>query len=485
MRFHHPRQPSWRCNAAVLLAKSTQEMGRAEKMAFVAELELQEPVAALSRYAEPGEQHRRGHVESMTMLSLILRMGDRDMIDAAIMSPSFLERQVWHESRDHSGGSEEMGKTAARVALARADLATLRLAQSVLAGGNPIERHLRADGVRDQNEAVRQFAEAADANDPADVEECARWLASSRRAEVGAMFKRGSAKLAREAAEREAKASASVYAELLSLACGAGSSSLARAAVAGGARFEVSHAALCLENGNPALARWAWTSSHADACDADRAKALMSCARSLSALGATLRSGKDNGAAAGFESIKGRLGEFVMEAITPARDRHSEMGRAQGELLAQAMPLSRHFEKPGAWVRLARAAHPLPSPSEARALMVSNKRALLAQRLSDAVSAGVGAGWRAEALLQLVAPDNEHGSWSRSVEDEVSPSSWRFKLAVALQPLFHGLEHPLMALSGMGVPRADLERELAAYECGVLGRSAPAGSEPKGGGRRI
>lgn len=479
MRFHHPRQPSYFCNASIILGQSTQGMGPAEKAAFVALLDLQEPVATLSRYAEAGIGGSRGHVESFTMLSLILRMGDSDMIKGVITSPSFVAPRVWHTNRDQSDANDGMAKTAAKIALARADLPTLRLAQSVLAATtDPIERHLSLNGTSEHDDAVRMFAWAADANKPESVEACADWLAQSLGARMMAMLASDSAKALREAKKQAARAVASAYVTMLDLACQAGSSNLARAAVAGGARFGLAHVEQALENGNPALARIAWAAVAGES-DADKAKALITCATSLSSLGRSLRSGEDKWTVEGFAEIKKELGAFVMEAITPARDANSELGRAQREVLAQAMPWSNHFEKPSAWVRLARLSHPLPSPVEARLLMLSNKGAMLAARLGDAKSAGVDARWRAEALRELVAEDNGAGFGQKKEPRELLRTSWRVKLAMSIQPFFSGQEHPLMALSKMGHARADLERVLSEFDSEALSRvapSAPAGS---------
>jgi hypothetical protein len=455
------------------MAKSIEGKSREEKMALAASLDLQEPVGRFVRYAEPGSsRYERGQLELISMMSMIVMGGDKDLIEGALLSPSFVAPQVMHQSRDYHQGSHGLGKEVAKAALRRADLPTLILARERMAQEkNAMEHHFNVHGRRDYGDTLYELAAGADANKPEDVAACAQWVASSMADYVAGVF---ICKTDKQKKERDRQARATMkqtYATFLELAAACGSLVLAGVALKRGASFMPQHVSMAFENGNPKLAGEAWMAC-ASSSEEARVEAIQQCTHTLALLARSLKSGEEGWTKKGFDAIKGDVGDFIQLAL--AKNIESSHGSAlvmaQRELLAQALPLAHHFDASGAWIRSARAGYPQPLVEEIASLALANKWTLLSTRLTDAQVAGVDEVWRASAR-RLISKSNEESSGREKTEQKEKKLSWAFKLAVLLQPFFAGNEHPALELIKAGWSKVEVEKALSEHERESLGQS--------------
>lgn len=474
-------------------------MNAAQKAELVASLDLQEPVAVLTRYERAGKSRSiRGHLTMMSVLGAIASLRDPELTRAAMESPQFVEKRIYAQSRD-AEALADMSRTAAVEAMRHADVVMLEMAKGRFKEERSFDSEFDfARRFADQPPAIRALAQQADANPYAEVRACAAWALAANTRFLGGGVEDSSAgsKKTAQLAERLGVLRSSAAKAMLDVACDFGSSNLVRAATELGAKPSAQNALTAFREGSPGLARALLAACETPSSEdllkiaKDSAYTLMNLSETLDPAGKVPE--EHQWSLTAFDAIKADVGPCLSAFLANPAVHESILGEAQRELLAVSMALCHHFSDPVAWVAEQRIRYPEPHPMELCALAKAGKWGLLKGRLKDAKGAALGPAWAASLQRHLAQASEERGSSNRIVDevDKVArvdrlEGRWFFKLALAAREA--GVAggaggDPVMGLLQSGFSREELEKAVALVSAKVLGKTAKLGAKPPGKG---
>lgn len=485
------------CNQAMLISAVAKHMSAKEKRAFAATLDLHEPASLLTRGEDIGNGAVEAKKEQLSTMGLLMRIGDQDLIEGAIMSDRFVERAPF--VRGDGPGIEMLPWTVLIEGCFSANARALRLADERLSKITDVRHPFYAQ----LDSASKALAQQGDANDAAEVKACAKILldlhAGRTESTLSEREKKSKSLNAKMLDEKQAEAQ-----RLLLAACLEGSENLAAAALSLGAEPTVQCAYAAAASENPGLARsllvGAWDHWQ-EAATSRRIEFLammqgLGDSWALDAIGnkeKTLRR-KELGMLDDF-------GALTLAAAALAKAPDILEALAQRQALAPAMELSKEFKDPAAWRVAARDAFPIPDVSELVGLARTGQWKLCSARLADAKANGVDDDWRStttqilseEATVSALNEDSfifERKFSGKRPRKRPSGDLWSLKLALEISDAGLGFKpgHPVkdvsQALVDNGKEKRELDAEVAKWEAGKL-RGSSAKSTQSTPARRL
>lgn len=418
------RSPSrnFACNQASMIAALAKNMSAQDKRAFAGTLNLHEPAMLLTPKTDGATSTREAYAEEISMMALLMRIGDQDLIAGAIGGESFLADPPFVRGSRHE--FKWLGWTVMAEGLCEANATAIKLAIEALINKSEQQLHLFYQNL---SEAQNCLATHADSNSEQDVRECAELLVDLEASQADGLSSGWLAKPKASSPQAVGNRIRSAS-QLLGKACRHGSSSLAEAALAMGAQAGFKRAQEAVEAQAPKLAQslmermggqWA---AGKEACHVDFFIA-------LEKLGRGLIDCREKPSAFEKEMADSEMLNDFASLLIEALERSSKPwssreGSAQGRALAQAMALSKEFEDCEKWRGRARAAFPAPHPTEIVALAQAGQWELCQQRLLDAEEQGAGRLWGANLAAELCFRAER-----RSQDEEL----WLYELGLELE----------------------------------------------------
>lgn len=480
------------CNQSLLISALVKNMSAKEKMSFAATLDLHEPASLLTRAEGSGDRSVETKREQLSTMGLLMRMGDQDLIEGAIMSDCFLERTPF--VRGDSRGMEVLAWTVLIEGFSSANAQALTLAHERLAnvvdGRHPFYAQL--DG------AAQALARQGDANSGADVAACAKILldlyASRTESVMSAREKKSPSFAVKMSEVRQAVAQ-----QLLLAACVEGCDNLASAALALGAEpsIQCAHAAAASENTKLALSLLGGPDKHWQQAKTSRRIEFLEMMQGLGESWASEAMGKkENALRRREQGMLDDFGSLTLAVAAQAKPANSIEALAQRKLLAPAMELSKEFKDPKAWRLAAREAFPVPDIAELIGLAKTGQWKLCSARLGDAKANGVDEDWRLatarvlseEATMSSLNEDRfvldcDH-AWKKA-RPRRSGDFWALKLALEISDEGLGFKPGVLAkevskaLVDNGKLKSVVDAQVAKWEAGKLGGVAVKSSKSK------